>query len=332
MGARLPVLPTLPVLLLLLLLPASGCKETSRRDPDPGFVGVKRIRPMRKAGTWYPRDPRVLGAELDRYLVAASTPALHGRLVGIISPHAGYSFSGATAAYGFKVLGRARGVRRVIVAGPSHHEPFLGISVPDVTHYATPFGLLRLGPAAAKLRGHAPFISLPAAHRREHSVEMQMVFLKRVRPKVQVVPMVVGRMSDARVAEAAARLAPLMDAHTVFLASSDFTHRGRNYGFEVQRRPGEALSDAVRRLDFGTLPFFRRLDAAGLRAYHRRTRITMCGREPVAVMLATFRRAGLHPRVQVLHYTTSGYVTGDWRSSVSYLSVAFVEPGKGSTP
>lgn len=310
----------------------SGCKETARRDADPGFRGPKRIRPMRKAGTWYPRDPRVLGAELDRYVVAASAPALRGRLVGLISPHAGYRFSGPTAAYGFKTLGQARGVRRVIVAGPSHHAAFQGISVPDVTHYATPFGLLRLDAAASRLRGHPPFVSLPRAHRQEHSVEMQVVFLKRVRPKVRLVPMVVGRMSDALVAQAAARLAPLMDTHTVFLASSDFTHRGRNYGFEVARQPGEALPDAVRRLDFGTVPLFRRLDAAGLRAYHQRTHITMCGREPVAVMLATFRRAGLHPRVQVLHYTTSGYVTGDWTSSVSYLSVAFVVPRKGAAP
>lgn len=313
-------------LLLCLLAAALGaCKKQAPRPnaaQDDDLSGPKTVRPMAKAGTWYARDASMLGAELDRMLVSAGAVSLPGRLVGLISPHAGYRFSGPTAAHGFKLLGQARGVRRVILLGVSHQHGFRGISVPDYTHEETPFGLLRVAPVTASLRARPGFVSLPKAHADEHSVELQLPFLKRVRPNVRVVPLVVGQMDDALVEQAAEALAPLVGLDTVIVASSDYTHRGGHFRFEVSRKAGESLPDAVRRLDYGTMPFLSTLDAPGLRRYCRDTKITMCGREPVAVLLATLKRAGLQVTSQVLHYTTSGDVMGDWTSTVSYLSVA----------
>lgn len=300
-----------------------GCKkQASRRGAGDDDDGPKTVRPMAKAGTWYERDGSALGAELDRLLVGASAAPLPGRLVGLISPHAGYRFSGPTAAHGFKLLGQARGVRRIIVLGVSHQHGFQGVSVPSYTHEETPFGLLRVDPAALALKDRPGFLALPEAHAQEHSVELQLPFIKRVRPRARVLPLVVGRMDDALVEQVAEALAPLLGIDTMIVASSDFTHRGGHFRFEVSRRAEETLPEAVRRLDFGTLPFFASLDAPGLRRYCRDTRITMCGREPVAVMLATLRRAGVAVTSHLLHYTTSGHVLGDWSSTVSYLSVA----------
>lgn len=309
----------------LALVVASSCKKRS----PPGEArasetasGPKKVQAMTKAGTWYEGDPGALGAELDRFLVAASPPPLPGRLVGLISPHAGYRFSGPTAAYGFKALGQARGVRRVVVLGVSHGRPFRGVALPDATHFETPFGLLPVDPAALGLRDRSGFTLLPAAFAQEHSVELQLPFVKRVRPKVAILPLVVGRMDDDLVAQVAEALAPLVSSDTVIVASSDHTHRGGHFRFEVTREPGESTRDAVKRLDFGTMPFFASLDAPGLRRYRQETGITMCGLEPVAVMLATLKKAGLATRSHLLHYTTSGDVTGDWRSTVSYVSLA----------
>ena len=77
------------------------------------------------------------------------------------------------------------------------------------------------------------------------------------------------------------------------------------------------LAAALEKLDTGALLRVLAGDGAGLRDYGRETGITMCGREPVSVMLATLKKAGLRTQARVLHYTTSGDVTGDWRSSVS---------------
>ncbi len=313
------------ILLSAALLLGGGCKKSKAPDDDPGFKGPKVVRQMKKAGTWYTADRSVLGPELDRYIVGAGLPRLEGRLVGLISPHAGYRYSGPTAAFGFKLLGMQRGVKRVVVLGVSHRHRLRGVSIRKVTHYATPFGLLRLDTRSAeRLRRLPEFSEEPRAHAREHSVEMQMPFLKRVRPSVKILPMLVGGLDSDSRRRAGRALAKLVGPDTVFIASSDFTHRGRGFRFEVQRAPGESLEAALKRLDFSTLPHIGALDGNGLMAHYRKTGITMCGRSPVALMLETLRAAGLTVQTKVLHYTTSGHVLKDWRSSVSYLSVALM--------
>lgn len=311
---------------MLALLPVgSGCKKKNPPDDDPGFKGPKVVREMKKAGTWYSEDKGTLGPELDRYLMEAGLPKLTGRLVGLISPHAGYRFSGPTAGFGFKLLGIQRGVKRVVVLGVSHRHRLRGVSMLKVTHYATPFGLLRLDlRTAERLRRLSEFSEVALAHSREHSLEMQVVFLKRVRPSVQILPMLVGTLDDAGRRRVARELAKLVRPGTVLLASSDFTHRGQGFRFEVKRGPGESLADAVKRLDFSTLRYIRELDGNGLMAHCRKTGITMCGRAPTALMLETLQAAGIGVQAKVLHYTTSGHILRDWRSTVSYLSVALM--------
>ncbi|MFC1482370.1 AmmeMemoRadiSam system protein B [Myxococcota bacterium] len=225
MRAAQVVMPGLIVSLVVSVIPS--CKKKKPPDDDQAFEGKKVIRPAVKAGTWYTDDGESLSRELDRYLVSASLPEAGGRLVGLVSPHAGYRFSGPTAGHGFKLLGKQRGIRRVIVMGVSHHHRFSGVSIPEVTHYQTPLGLLRLDIEAAKeLRRHRPFTAVPEAHANEHSVELQMPFLKRINEKVRILPMVVWRLSSLDLKLAAERLAPLIDDQTVVVASSDFTHRG----------------------------------------------------------------------------------------------------------
>jgi len=311
--------------LLMVLLAGGGCKKKKSSDDDPGFKGPKVVRPLKMAGTWYAADKATLGPELDRYLVLASLPKPSGRLVALISPHAGYRYSGATAGFGFKLLGMQRGVKRVVVLGVSHHHRHRGVSMLRATHYATPFGLLRVDTRLAeRLRALPDFSEVAAAHAREHSLEMQLVFLKRVRPSVKILPLLVGQLDAAGRGRVARELAKLVGPETVFVASSDFTHRGQGFRFEVDRGPGESLEAAVKRLDFSTLPYIRELDGDGLLAHYRKTGITMCGRAPTALLLETLQAAGIPVQTQVLHYTTSGHVLGDWRSTVSYLSVALM--------
>jgi hypothetical protein len=311
------------VLGLLAASPAS-CRQRSATPRDASVGPPRNVRETRKAGTWYDADPRRLGAELDGYLAGPSAgPPGGGPIVGLLSPHAGYRFSGPTAGPGFAALGRQRGLRRVIVIGISHHLAFRGVAVTTATHYDTPLGALAVDRVAADaLARRLPFVVEELADADEHSVEMQMPFLRRVLPDLKVIPLLIGSLDLEGVNATARALAPLLDGATAIVASSDLTHRGAAFGYEVARQEAESLAAAVYRLDHGILPAVRALDAAALQAYHQETGITMCGRLPVMVMVATLRHAGLAVRVDELAYTTSGHVTQDWTSSVSYLSLA----------
>lgn len=102
----------------------------------------ERIRPAAVAGSWYPDDPKQLTELLDRFLAQAPAPADKGRVRALISPHAGYAYSGATTAVGFRQV-QAQSYRRVVVLGPAHRGGFDGLSIADVTHYQTPRGRFR---------------------------------------------------------------------------------------------------------------------------------------------------------------------------------------------
>ncbi len=199
---------------------------TSEREASRG-----RVRPMGTGMGWYPKSGPALRRLLENMLGQVGEQQVPGTLVGLVSPHAGYAFSGRAAAHGYALLSKDSGVRRVVVLGPSHHVPFRGISVPDASGYATPLGPMPVDPVARAWVGQGPFVEVPRAHMREHSIEMQVPFLKVVAPKARFVPLLVGAVSWEEIQLAADRLVGLLDGRTVIVASSDFTHRGPRYGY-----------------------------------------------------------------------------------------------------
>ncbi len=108
------------------------------------------------AGSWYPGDREELAELVDGLLARAKPPALAGKgpVRALISPHAGFRFSGAAAADGFRLL-KGQQICRVVVLGPAHRGGFNGLSIAEVTHYATPLGDIPLDTGViARLRHH----------------------------------------------------------------------------------------------------------------------------------------------------------------------------------
>ncbi len=218
---------------------ASGPVRAKGGQTDQGPVsraasdGEDPERPMVTGPGWYPKNAAVLRRMLDGFVGKAKVPDLPGPLVALISPHAGYRFSGLAAAHGYKVLGREKGVERVVLLGVSHHVRFHGVSVGKYRAYATPFGPLALDESVGRmLRAKPGFGFLESAHAREHSLEMQMPLLKLVAPKVRIAAMLVGFLRPEELEKLARPMLALLDGKTVLVASSDFTHRGPRYGYE----------------------------------------------------------------------------------------------------
>ncbi|MGD8874947.1 MAG: AmmeMemoRadiSam system protein B, partial [Gammaproteobacteria bacterium] len=211
------------VILCGLLLPAA----VTAAQPET-------VRPAAVAGTWYPGDRAQLGAYVDSLLNGENHAGggTQGQVRALITPHAGYRYSGAVAGAAYRLV-RGRKFSRVLLLGPSHHAGFHGLSIAAVTHYETPLGRIPLDlDAIRQLRASGLVTTDPAAHREEHSLEIQLPMLQRaLQPGWQLVPVLVGQLLQEDYPAAAAVLRPLLDDKTLVVVSSDFTHYGPRFGY-----------------------------------------------------------------------------------------------------
>lgn len=274
------------------------------------------------AGSWYPDDPAELRAMIESWLreAAEKGPDVAVEPVrGLILPHAGYMYSGRVAAAGVaRVAGRE--FRRVIVLGPTHRLPLRNrISVPDAALYETVLGKIPLdGDLLRRLRTDALFDAFEEALPGEHSVEIEFPLLQVALGEFRLAPLVVGQLDEATARAVGRRLLAEMDDATLLVVSTDFTHFGRAFGYRPFVHDVEAN---LRRLDLGAFEFIQRRDLAGFRRYLDETGATICGRDPLSVLIAML---GQDQRVELVRYETSGHVTGDWSHVVSYVSAAVI--------
>jgi len=269
------------------------------------------------AGSWYTADPEELRSQLESFLEAASTKT-RPDIIAMIMPHAGYAYSGRTAARAVKALGRD--YRRIIVMGPTHSVSMAEVvSVPQVSHYETPLGQVPLDTEfIEKLLTHKDVVkSIPAAHRSEHSVQIELPLLQVRQHDFKFVPMVVGQCSLSTIRNIAKLLRGLVDETTLVVVSTDFTHYGERFGYVPFKKN---IPDELHTMDMGAYQCIEALDAKAFLDYQQKTGATICGRVGVAILLAM-----LDPSTEthLVEYTTSGALTGDYTNSVSYLSAVF---------
>jgi AmmeMemoRadiSam system protein B len=268
-----------------------------------------RVRQPAVAGMFYPGQPAQLVAAVRELLggvAAAPRPAM-----AAMAPHAGYLYSGRTAA---EVFARLEVPRRCIVVAPNHTglgAAVQGGSVSAVGCFVTPTGDVPVDEitAAALLAQCDVLEDDPAAHVREHAVEVELPFLLARRPDLMIVPVVLGWSDWPRTRKLGEALAAVVRASAepvLLLASSDMNH--------FESAPVAAEKDAL------ALAEVERLDGERLLEVTRKHRVTMCGRVPAAAVFHAARLLGATVG-EVVHYSHSGMVTGDDGSVVSYAGV-----------
>ncbi len=284
-------------------------------EPEkPKRVKVVLRSPL--AGKWYSADAEILGKQIDAFFEKAGAEPINN-VIALVLPHAGYQFSGQTAAFGLKTADKK--YKRVVIIGPSHRVPMEEVlSVPRATDYETPLGRIPLDVEFIdKLLKYSMFQNVPQTHRYEHSVQIELPLLQHRQKDFQLVPIVAGVCSLETISKVGKILKGLVDDETLVIASSDFVHYGRNYGYVPFT---ENIPEQIRKLDMGAYEYIARLDSKGFLEYKRRTGATICGYIPVAILLSML---GNGVETDLIKYTTSGEVTGDYSNSVSYLSVFF---------
>ena len=269
----------------------------------------KNVRKPVIAGSWYPGDPGVLTRDIKEYLKKVPGDGVGGRVVGLISPHAGYLYSGQIAAHGYKLIQGQR-FDSVIVIGPSHRSVFRGASVYPSGGYETPLGVVPVdGDLADRIIGHGGGIAYyPQAHLQEHSIEIQLPVLQVVLGQFSFVPIVMGDQ-DRRACEnlAEAIFKAVKGKKVLVVGSSDLSHfHSYDEAVKLDRR----VVDLVRKMDTDGL--IRELESGSCEA---------CGGGPMVVVMMVARKLG-GASAKVLKYANSGDVTGDRGRVVGYLSAA----------
>ena len=275
------------------------------------------------AGSWYDRDAGALGEQLDGWVEKAAGGNMAGYPMALIVPHAGYAYSGATAAAAYRQL-QGRTYRRVFLIGPSHRARFSGVSLPEYTHYGTPLGKVPLAvPTMERLTTQPLFFHHETAHEKEHSLEIQLPFLQRVLGNFQLVPMLVSGLNDQQLRDVALALKSEIGPGDLLVASSDFTHYGARFGYygpeaspfdtkDAPARPQALRENAWEAIAVG--------GSEGILSHKKETGDTICGILPIALLLEI-----LPPDAapSLLQADFSGRMTRDWENSVSYLAAGF---------
>ena len=289
---------------------AVGAEEKGARGP------AKDVMKSTLAGTWYSADPCALRAEIAGYFNDAQVDA-RDDIIGLILPHAGYAYSGRTAACGVKSLGRS--YSRVVIIGPTHSLPMEDMfSVMRATHYQSPLGEVPLDVEfIGRLLKYPIFQDVPAAHEQEHSVQIEVPLLQYKLGTFKLVQIVAGQCSYETIAQAGKILASLIDRDTLVVASSDFTHYGPKYDYVPFTKD---ISESLKELDMDAFAIITNKDPRSLLEYRKKTGVTICGYVPISVLLAMLPGGA---EAQLVKYTTSGEQTNDYTNSVSYVAAAF---------
>ncbi|MBN2206505.1 MAG: AmmeMemoRadiSam system protein B [Candidatus Aminicenantes bacterium] len=272
-------------------------------------AGGQDLRAPVFAGQFYDADGGRLAAQIQRFLDAADVgPPPAARIPAIIVPHAGYVYSGPTAAFGYKLV-RGSGVRSVIILAPSHRYGFRGGAVWPRGGFATPLGTAAVDEAlAAEVLRATGFREIPEAFAEEHAVEVQVPFIQTVLPGAKIVPVVLGGLDERGVRALANDLAGFLSRPGILaVCSTDMSH----YLPKAAANRVDAETAALIR-DFRADELIRKL-AEGANI--------LCGGTAVAAVLLAARKAGAS-EVRLLHYADSSDAGAPTDGVVGYLAAA----------
>jgi len=266
---------------------------------------MSTVRPAAVAGAFYPADPDALRGEVDGLLDSVESFEVrfaHPKV--LVVPHAGYIYSGQTAAHAYHELAGARGVvKRVVLLGPVHRVAVRGLALPGADSFATPLGVIPVDADAVRVLAALPQVVTSApAHALEHSLEVQLPFLQRVLGSFSLVPLAVGDATPEQVAQVLEAL--WGGPETLIVISTDLSHY-HPYE-EAQRIDGDTLGK-ISRLEDGL------------------THDQACGATPLNGLLALARRKGLS--IRRLAACNSGDTAGGRDRVVGYSAFALEEGG-----
>lgn len=269
---------------------------------------MKNVRIPAVAGMFYPSSAAKLNDEVSLMLDSCKPQKRFENVSGIVSPHAGYIYSGRTAAYAFNTIA-GKNYKTVIIISPSHREYFPGISIYHGDAYETPLGVVPVNDdVRGKLVAGTKLIFAGVlGHRAEHAVEVQIPFLQVALKDFSIVPIVMGDQNKVCINGLAKNLAAVLDDQTLIVASSDLSHY-------YSKADADRLDSVVEKR-------ISSFDYEGLQADLEAGKCEACGGGAIVSMMKASDMFQAKNSF-VLSRSDSGDVSGDNSQVVGYLSAA----------
>lgn len=267
---------------------------------------MNMIRKPAVAGMFYPADENNLRSEIEQLLSEVEIDAEVENIFGIVAPHAGYKYSGLTAAKAYKLI-ENKIYETVIVISPSHREYFAGSCIYEGEAYQTPLGVVPINNEIRDkiISGSDSIFLGNHGHNLEHALEVQVPFLQTVLGDFKIVPIVMGDQNKQYVYDLAARLADVVDNKTLIVASSDLSHfHSKQQANLLDTKVEQSIAD---------------FDYEGLLKNLEFKNCEACGGGPIAAMMKAAEMLN-HTTSKIIARSDSGDVTGDDSEVVGYLS------------
>ncbi len=295
----------------------------------PGFVfggegntafqkGGENVRTACFAGSFYARQKQQLRKNIDKLVEDVPETEAGGKICGAVAPHAGYRYSGSVAAHTHKMLARAE-FDTIIIIGHDTFRNVAGLIAPH-DYFETPLGKVPVDTNMAQrlVKFHEDIIVDAAAHRKEHTIEVQLPFLQALKKDFKIVPVLFGTPSKKNIETlAAAIIEASAGGNILVLASTDLSHYP---SYETASKVDKSTIEAMRSYDIEKL--LLHLQKEERKAYPG-LKTAMCARGGVCVAMRVARESGADS-VQCLCYANSGdSPVGRKKSVVGYCSVLF---------
>lgn len=271
------------------------------------------VRQPAVAGLFYAAESRMLIRQVTELLERAKPKKIKGELKALISPHAGYSYSGLTAAYGYKLLENKK-YDTVVIISPSHREYFKGVSIFSGNYYKTPLGdvPIDIELSDAIIAEEKLVFRSMSGHHDEHAVEVHLPFLQIALEKFKFIPLVMGDQSPEYCIRLGRTLAKVLKSASngkkvLIVASTDLSHF---HPYTIAQQLDQRAIDSIVNFDYAQL----------LSDLENQT-TEACGGGPTAAAMVAAKELGAD-KVQNNFSCNSGDVTGEKREVVGYLSAA----------
>jgi hypothetical protein len=269
---------------------------------------MSQFRSPTAAGYFYPGNKDKLIEQITLLFRTVKSDKTFNHIAGLVAPHAGYVYSGKTAAYAYNTI-KEKKYKNVIIISPSHREYFAGNSVYNGDGYITPLGIVEINKDLVQIitdNSKTIFKGIEG-HHEEHGIEVHLPFLQFMLTDFKIVPVVMGDQSKIFIDELAERIAGIMDDETLIVASSDLSHF-------YPRNIAEKLDSVIEKriMDYNFEGLYNDLENKKCEA---------CGGGPIITMMKSLDIINKKKSL-VLHRSDSGDTSGDLNEVVGYLSAA----------